>query len=260
MHVRFLSSSLIVLFYNFIQAALGAWKDEFHGTVNGIKLPTEDIDMGSDVGDDEISEERRKQLADDVFGPVAASSSRASSEAPTHPPSSASEGEGKGERSNGRMQLETDEDDPFDIDAILAEEEQMMYESGAGPAKLKKGPPPPTVTDDFNFPDDEEALWAEMHGGEEDASRNNGKTREAGKTFSPPSVSSSAEPQMDGLNGEDNTDDMWEILDETEREKQASTRKSPVASEPTVTLHGPEANVVSNSNDDEWDDMYVEDS
>lgn len=231
---------------------MSGWRDEAHGTINGIKV-AEDIDINSD-DDDGNDEESRRRKQEEVFGAegrgdaATRSSSRASSEAPTHPPSSSSEG--------GDVAMTTEDDDPFDVDALLAMEEEMNRERNAPPSKIKSGPAKGNTT--ISFAEDEDAIWAEMHGVEdfEDNALVNKGTTEQIVLPDPVAVarnSPSNRVQDSAGGGNADAEDMWDIIDEFEREQHKQS--DPSGGENSVK--GLTSAKAFCSNDTDWDDMYV---
>ncbi|KAI5117657.1 hypothetical protein M0805_008887 [Coniferiporia weirii] len=262
-----------------VHMALSVWKDEVKGVVHGGKTDgQEDIDMQSDKGDESGAEGEQDH---DVFGPRIANtsssrtspSSRASSEAlepfASRPPSSGSEAD---------VNMD-DEDDPFDIDALLAAEEGMSRAAAAKSAsqaasavKTKNG----SAARDYNFDDDESEMWAALHGDEDvppaPAAPHAVTTGAPVDTYVASSTSAPQEPSNDT-----DDDDVWDVLDDIEKEQQDKPidstvqRKTGIDSTPTppenltkdITVAPASGQTASAEaanlglNDDDWDDMYV---
>ncbi|KAF9218318.1 Swi3-domain-containing protein [Gyrodon lividus] len=216
-----------------MQVRLSVWRDEAKGLVNGRK-PDDDPDV-IDLTEPTLvgTEDDGGNDKESVYNQT--KSDRASSRAPSLPPSS-----------------DTENDD-FDIDAVIrAEEERLAAQrtsmSGVGPAQTSPAKPPARASyrenPDANAMDiDEAALWDDLDAFDDPQ-----------PIFNPPqrTAPSSAAP--------DDDEDMWDIVNEIEQSDQSKLAKiqTPVSS----VVITPSSETTSNgntsraTNDDDWDEMY----
>ncbi|GJE87165.1 Swi3-domain-containing protein [Phanerochaete sordida] len=240
-----------------MHSALGVWRDEYHGLLNGRK-PEElnsDDESGSDKNDedDEPQTQQRGPSSDaEVPGPEEA---RSSSPA-LRPPSSASE-------------FTPAPDDDFDVDAILREEAEARKAAAASKStpsgaavtsastQAASQARPPVGMDD----DDDQAMWDELHAFEED-------TFPPAKPSNPPASTRTADEDMDM----DMDEDVWDVVREMEQEQAAAVQPKPSTAPALPAVPAPsEADTSSASvaearaeqpghpaatNDEGWDEMY----
>ncbi|THH05299.1 hypothetical protein EW145_g4900 [Phellinidium pouzarii] len=247
------------------EVALSVWRDEVKGAVHGAK-PGEDADAETRSNKDNESgdEEGRNHDQNDVFGPQkantsssqAASSSRASSapfEPPvSRPPSSASEADAAMD----------EEDDPFDINALLAAEEEMNRGFTTSAAKSVPRDESGVKTKgrwagrDYTIEDDDESeMWAALQAEELDAPLEATGANQA-------RAGSGAVPSAGyDDDDDDDDDDVWDILDDLENEQQAKVKPAVPAETSSASVHAPAAdvpnaaNTTTAPNDDDWDDI-----
>lgn len=201
-----------------------------NGTING--LNPENSDDDDDMRSDKNEEGRDIRAAKSTSPSTrAASSSRASSAAPdpppSRPPSSAST----------HNNDDFDMGDEFDLDAMLAQEEEMMNARASSSTSHR----PPTLSAnqvktkqggassgmDFSITEDEEALFEELCG--DDPSMFDDPPN-----FSTPTGATSSESRPAGSSTFSTTqsrassdlDDEWAILDEIEAEQLADAKRT----------------------------------
>ncbi|KAI1795848.1 Swi3-domain-containing protein [Ganoderma leucocontextum] len=214
-----------------MHVALGVWRDEAKGLINGHNPNASD---GSDSDDSDK----------DVGGPPATDvpivteddsrSSPAPSRGPSLPPSSASEG---------------GFDDDFDIDAMIAEDEAAR----AHPSTTSDGSGPAAPAPSKSSPaDEDEEMWDAVMADFPD------------EPYAPPERQPSAlKPSVQAA---DEDEEMWDIVREMEAEAAAKTTASSApASEgaPMLPAEGVAALRVGvdltkkATNDEGWDEMYA---
>ena len=214
---------------------LSVWRDEFKGITNGNKVIDDpdviDLTEPTLVGTEDDGNDKESENAQLKSG-------RASSHAPSLPPASS----------------EVDDDDDFDIDAVIRAEEERLATLRAVPAEsgsphMARSPTLPEKASSRSGPEtnanamdvDEASLW--------DAFDNDPPT-----SFDP---SPSDPPSSTPAGGDE---DMWNILDEMEqgeRSKQPTTQIpiSGVNLIPSLdSTHS--GNASRATNDDDWDEMY----
>jgi len=248
------------------------WRDEIHGTINGIKRSdgAEDAEPMSDDGKGDEGDEQQVDVRDQSSRPSSSSPVRsripssphsettdhAPSRPPTRPPSSASELD---PFSNGE-----DDDDLFDLNAVLGQDSSRR---NAG--TLVASSNPSGSAGDV----DEDEMWA-MLDDEPPAFANApavssispSSSRAAGTRFKSAPSSQGPEPAGDD-------DDMWGMLDELEM-GQSNASNVVSATLPNDHIDGvsdtahqtneppPERStsipgqIGSGTNDSDWDDMY----
>lgn len=231
-----------------MQSALGVWRDEAKGLINGVK-PEELNSEGEDNSDSESDKEGT------VPAPPAREQSPLPPSSPPRPSSSAS----------------IREEDDFDIDAVIREEEERLAASATAssshtvvPASIQTKP---AVLIPATQPagDEDEAMWDEF-GFDDDALMSVTQQPPA-----PPAPEHSPVPTT-----VDEDEDMWDIVRELEEEqsRQAQTRVlateastghgGPSASSaPSITaagsgqVEGSEKERAQATNDEGWDEMYL---
>ncbi|KAH9946087.1 Swi3-domain-containing protein [Epithele typhae] len=211
-----------------LQVALGAWRDEFHGLINGRK-PEEE---GEDDSDKDEHDATAARLTDhDV--PLATDNERSSpSRGPSVPPSSASE-------------LAFDD---FDIDAMIHDDENARRRTSTKGPSLSTTTSVPAMSSAVT--DEDEAMWDAMMG-----DMSNEPTVSKGQ---PPASKPSAPPPPE----ED--EDMWDLVREAEMEAEAATKVPAVAPASSVATPAPptdppgQQSAKKTADDDYWDDMYLD--
>ena len=228
------------------------------------------MELDDNDKDAELSSDDDKQKDnEDVFGPLRVNPTSSSSRAPSEAPPASSDSE-----QDMAALTAIDKDDLFDIDALLAEEEEMMtgranaagsHVASSNSNNNKQSILPGAVVmkggkdDDFMFDEEEEAIWAEMHGINDDPSVAQRQSSVVNANKSKPN----SESMYDD-------DDAWDVLNEIEREQGQQSRPG-VIQDKTGAVQGTEdSSVVKKladsavtapkslvSNDDDWDDMYV---
>ncbi|KAI0807552.1 replication fork protection component Swi3-domain-containing protein [Fomes fomentarius] len=235
-----------------LSIALGVWRDEYKGLINGRKIPDgEDPDHNNSDSDNDDDAARLTDI------PVATEDERSSpapSRGPSLPPSSASEVGGFS--------------DDFDVDAMIAEDEALQArESGNGASALPptSGTTSPTSsankTKTNSAPmDEDEEMWDAMGDFNDEP-------------FVPPDhVPPAHKPTTPAV---DEDEDMWDIVREMEAEADAETNttssSTATASKPVEGIDaardsspvtGPAGLVGADptrpaSNDEGWDEMYA---
>jgi len=204
-----------------LKVRLSVWRDEFKGVVNG-KIP-DDVD-----GDDLI--DLTDQNNDDVDA-SANSGNSIPSRTPSLPPSSS----------------EAEDDDDFDIDAVIREEEKRLAAlraervvSPAPPAPKARYKSLPNEVED-GMSTEEGAMWDQL------------------EAFDGPTLSPAAPPPDSSgpsIIADDHDEEMWDMVRELEREEHTASKKLPVSS----VLSKPStdnANTSLGTNDEDFDDMYL---
>ncbi|KAH0583820.1 hypothetical protein H2248_009419 [Termitomyces sp. 'cryptogamus'] len=216
-----------------MHVALGVWRDEEHGLINGRKPEDDDevIDLTEIHHGDATLQSGSSRASSPASNGAAYASS--SSRLPSRPPSSTS----------GL------DDDDFDIDAVIHEEEERLAKESNSfdPTKITLNIENRTKRNIVTG-DDDAAMWEALDsmqgaasetmqavtpsskGGEDDAMWNEIDTlQDATKSTHPPPV-------------QDEDEDMWDVLREMENDDAARKPKSPsVAPDP----------------DDDWDSVYA---
>ena len=236
MRVCSLLLSWFIIFIFLLQVSLSVWRDEAHGLVNGKKVADDEAN--------EPSDEEAQQNVTSISRPSSSSAraEHASSSSPSRPPSSATE---------------IDDEDDFDIDAVLREEvERSARERGAGGQsqdQKNKGKGKMIVADEdeydtmwnkmdpiFNAPASTESSIAKGGSGDEDLAMWDAvdALEEEGSAAHMKPVVSQSPSDVD--------EDMWDVVKEME--------DAPVANPPPAT----EVSIAAPSqDDDDWEDMYV---
>lgn len=244
------------MFLALLQNALGVWRDECNGTVHGKNIRDNiDEEMHSD------DNESRSKRDDDVFGPMPTSSpASASSRTPpevfepsvSQPPSSASD-----------PATPTDDDDLFDLSAVLALEEVSRANTSASSRtayniKSKRSP----SEEDYNI-DDNDELWAEFG--------NLPSAYDVAPAPRPPiavTISNASNPSTSAsqrtLHDLDD-EDAWDALENMEKEREVATKggtdMSPLQNKKDYRApvsYNHDTASATNMNDNDLDDMYVD--
>ncbi|TBU65789.1 Swi3-domain-containing protein [Dichomitus squalens] len=215
-----------------MHVALGVWRDEAKGLINGHKLP--DPNASDDSSDsDTDQEDPHAAPATDV--PVATEDERSSpapSRGPSLPPTSASEG---------------GLDDDFDIDAMIAEDEAARARA---PIDTSSRPQP---TGAPAAADEDEEMWDAVMADFPDEPYVPPDRQPRAPAAKPPVRAQAAHE------GED--EDMWDIVREMEAEAAAKVAAGdPPSDGPpsggTTGLAGVDPTRPA-SNDEGWDEMYA---
>ncbi|KAM5532058.1 hypothetical protein V8D89_014309 [Ganoderma adspersum] len=222
-----------------MHVALGVWRDEAKGLINGHKIRDPDASGNSDSDDSDKEVDRAP--ATDV--PIATEDERSSptpSRGPSLPPSSASEAGGF--------------DDDFDIDAMIAEDEAARA-AQAPSTSGGAGPPAPAPAAPKSAPvDEDEEMWDAVMADFPD------------EPFVPPERQPN--PQEPSTQTADEDEEMWDIVREME-EAEATTKTtsrlgaSPSEGSGSAPPAGETAGLVGvdptrkATNDDGWDEMYA---
>ncbi|KAI0721057.1 replication fork protection component Swi3-domain-containing protein [Cerioporus squamosus] len=224
--------------------ALGVWRDEAKGLINGHQIDGdgEDADHSdSDADNDDVPRPTDVPVATDDER-----SSPAPSRGPSLPPSSASEAGGL--------------DDDFDIDAMIREEETAQA-SGPSIVPTASAPAPrPAPAASVSAPvDEDEAMWDARDDFPE-------------QPYVPPDREQGAQKPSTAASTMDEDEDMWDMIREVEQEREAAEKAvapAPSATEPpegtgasAEPITGP-AGIVGvdptrpATNDEGWDEMYA---
>lgn len=221
-----------------MQNSVGIWKDQFHGTINGLK--PEELNDGGESDSDSEAEARIPAL--DL------SMDAASSSPPRPAPSSS------------RV---IDVEDDWDIDAVIREAQERTTASspvrGAVHGVSAPAPPPARVSDAPTLPptastssaqdDEDAAMWDEF---DIDEAALLAATQEpTTHTSSPPS----APPPAQMMDDED--EDMWDAVREIEEQQMAQTRAPPASVAAVHDSQGANKAIAPPTNDEGWDEMYL---
>ncbi|PIL24026.1 hypothetical protein GSI_13777 [Ganoderma sinense ZZ0214-1] len=208
-----------------MHVALGVWRDEVKGLINGHKIRDPDASDNSDSDDSDKDADRAP--ATDV--PIATEDERSSpapSRDPSLPPSSASEGGGF--------------DDEFDIDAMIAEDEAARAQGSS--AAGSSGPPAPAHSKGAPADEDEE-MWDAVMADFPDE----------------PYVPLKRQPSAPkpSVQAADADEEMWDIVREMEEaEAAAKTTVPDTPASEGAGLVGVDPTRKA-TNDEGWDEMYA---
>ena len=229
------------------QVALGVWRDEAKGLINGHKIPDPEDPNDSDSDSDKDDDGARPT---DV--PVATEDERSSpapSRGPSLPPSSASEAGGF--------------DDDFDIDAMIAEDEAARAQDAATSAQSGSGP---VAQASVSRPaancapnDEDEEMWDAVDDFPDEPFIPSHRPAATNKPAAPSTA--------------DEDEDMWDVVREMEADADARAKADGATSTTTATTRaegdrasspvtGPSGLVGVDptrpaSNDEGWDEMYA---
>ncbi|KAF7792967.1 hypothetical protein EIP86_004070 [Pleurotus ostreatoroseus] len=227
-----------------VQNSVGIWKDQFHGTINGLK--PEELNDGGESDSD--SETEAKIPALDV-------SMQAASSSPPRPASSSS-----------RV---IDVEDDWDIDAVIREAQERERTTASSPVKGTVNgvstpasnppkasdaptPPPPqplTVSTSTAQDDEDAAMWDAF---DIDEAALLAAAQEPTTRAPPPA---SAPPPAQMMDDED--EDMWDAVREIEEQQMAQTRDPQASGSATHDLQGGNKTIAPPTNDEGWDEMYL---
>ncbi|PCH38010.1 Swi3-domain-containing protein [Wolfiporia cocos MD-104 SS10] len=228
-----------------MHVALGVWRDEAKGLINGRKPESVGDAEESDAEDSGMNE--RPLTSQDALMDEGSHSSREPSRPPSSPEPASSDAE---------------QMDDFDIDAVIAEEEERRRKEAAAaqslPAPLPSVYQPKPNANTNAMEEDDEAMWDELMGdlpdeivtGSSDMLASNAST-------------SKSQPRPEP----DEDEDMWDALREMEAEEAGRKRvkQTPAVEAPPARgcdeSGAPDAavTVISNrpTNEDGWDEMYL---
>ncbi|EKM55360.1 uncharacterized protein PHACADRAFT_173471 [Phanerochaete carnosa HHB-10118-sp] len=244
-----------------MHSALGVWRDEHHGLINGCKpedLNSED-ESDSDKEDHGKDAQARQRAPSSGAEPEPERQGHRSSSPIPRPPSSASE------FTSGAP------DDDFDIDAILREEEEAQKASaasntsasgGAGASGSTQTAPqsqPSAPADD----DEDQTMWDELHAFEDEST----------PAIKPSNPAPLPVPSAGGNMGMDEDEEMWDVVREMEQEHAAAStqaKSNPVSTTPDTQTGAPKGGLHQRTdvphsdqqgsqatNDEGWDEMYL---
>ncbi|KAJ8584935.1 Swi3-domain-containing protein [Rhizopogon salebrosus TDB-379] len=201
-----------------MQVRLSVWRDEANGLVNGKRPEDGDDDDVIDLTDQNI----------DSIDASASSGDSVPSRAPSLPP----------------LSSET-EDDDFDIDTVIREEEKRLAALRAE-RSISPTPPAPKARykslptkggDEMSI--DEEAMWDDLEAFND-------------TIFNPPPPP----PKSSGPSIIADDEEMWDMVQELEREEHTASKQLSVSSVSSMPL-AESANTSLGTNDEDFDDMYL---
>ncbi|KAI0082637.1 Swi3-domain-containing protein [Panus rudis PR-1116 ss-1] len=248
-----------------MHVALSVWHDEFHGLTNGRKRD-DPIDLTSD-------DEQRRSSGDEDTGrrqsenppaqrnspnPGPTNTNETTSPRPSttdHPPPAATPAAKK------TVQV----DDDYDMDAMIAEDEMRMFEEAepeppsSPPAQQNLINPQPSTSghpSNATADDDEDydAMWNDLDAG--------GFDYEAALATVDSSTAASANKPTapSRTQGEDDDEEMWDMVRELEKEEAAKNQSPTLTSEsapPPAPGRDGEQDAPRATNDEGWDEMYA---
>ncbi|RPD66172.1 Swi3-domain-containing protein [Lentinus tigrinus ALCF2SS1-7] len=225
-----------------MNVALGVWRDESKGLINGHDVNAD----GSDHSDSDADNDDAPRPTDVPIATDNERSSPAPSRGPSLPPSSASEADGL--------------DDDFDIDAMIREEEVAQTQGPSGPSTTSAPAPRRAPAATSNTPmDEDEAMWDAM----DDF---------PAEPYVPPDREQAVKKPTAPAPPMDEDEDMWDMIREVEQEREAVEKAAPPTSNaagppegagaPTEPVTGPFGIVGVDptrpaTNDEGWDEMYA---
>ncbi|TFK92093.1 Swi3-domain-containing protein [Polyporus arcularius HHB13444] len=228
--------------------ALGVWRDEAKGLINGHQVDGDGND--ADHSDSDADNDDVPRLTDVPVATDDERSSPAPSRGPSLPLSSASEAGGL--------------DDDFDIDAMIREEEAATAQydqqgpSTTSTASVPAPRPAPAPTSSTPM-DEDEAMWDAMDDFPE-------------QPYVPPDHHEGPQKPATAAPAMDEDEDMWDMIREVEQERETAEKAGAPASSASGPPEGPggsaepvagPAGIVGvdptrpATNDEGWDEMYA---
>ncbi|CDO69514.1 hypothetical protein BN946_scf184785.g19 [Trametes cinnabarina] len=247
--------------------ALGVWRDEAKGLINGHKIPGSDESLDSDSDRETAKNSRLKALGREAEMPRATQDLPVASEDDRSSPAGSMHGASLPPSSPAASGSSLEAlDDDFDIDAMIQEEESARAREASAPAKSSGPAPPGTYGAERKNAasaagDEDEDMWDAFMDDVPD------------EPYVPPAQKEAVNARVGGEGVQDDIDeDLWDMMNEMDEQPPnapPAKRPSPAPSSGPATVaagegtHSESGDVAGvepapkATNDEGWDEMYA---